>query len=146
MKFLILALLVLASCTSHQPKPRAKYDKDLVCSLAALEYLKPTGKTAKATHDTNLIRNQILKITPHVRKCYEAELLNPKVDFRELNLCYVVGTDKKGKIEFSNFYSNEEFLSKDFLKCLNDKKQLPDLKQFKQVKVSQPFRLIPASN
>lgn len=149
MKFLILALFVLASCSSHRPKPRAQYDKDLVCSLAALEYLKPKGKVTKTSSgpspDTKLIREEILKISPHVRKCYETELANPAVQFKELNLCYVVGTNKTGAIEFSNFYSNEEHLSKDFLKCLNDKKQQPKLAKFKNVKISQPFRLIPAS-
>jgi hypothetical protein len=149
MKLFILALFVLASCSSHQPKPRAKYDQDLVCSLAALEYLKPKGKISKTTStptpDSNLIRMEILKISPHVKRCYEVELKNPAISFSELNLCYVVGTNKNGNIEFSNFYSNEEHLSKDFLKCLNDKKQQPNLAQFKSVKISQPFRLIPAS-
>lgn len=149
MKFLILALFVLASCSYHQPKPRAKYDQDLVCSLAALEYLKPIGKISKTSSkpspDTNLIREEILKISPHVKRCYEEELKNPAISFSELNLCYVVGTNKKGKIDFSNFYSNEEHLSKEFLECLNDKKQQPNLAQFKSVKISQPFKLIPAS-
>lgn len=152
MKYIILSLLFLASCASNRTQPRPKYDKDLVCSLAALEYLNSPRKPVKgakvansALYDSGLIRAEINKMVPGVRKCYDAELANPAVTFKELNLCYVVGTDAKGTIEFSNFYNNEEVLSDSFLKCLNDKKNLPDLKQFKSVKISQPFTLTPVN-
>jgi hypothetical protein len=144
MKFAILFLLIFSSCASHQSKPKFKHDADLVCKLASLEYKGPNQKKNNKKLppvDPKEVRAAIYTMLPTLKECARQESIRTeKVD--EIALCYVVGTNSKGKIIYSKFYSHDDKgFSKDFFKCLEDKKKRPDLSAFKSVKVTQPINL-----
>lgn len=140
MKFLILALLVVASCSSSKPaKPKLKYDANLICKLASLEYKGEKRDKNLPPPDGQAIRSAMMEMHSKIKECVMQE--RRRSDYvDEIALCYVVGTNKKGKITYSKFYSHDDKeFSKDFFKCLEDKKNRPDLSAFKSVKVTQPI-------
>lgn len=148
MKLLLLALFVVTSCSSHHhPKPRPVFDTEKICSPEANAYLKKfriADKTASAApvhHSVELIRKEILILQEPMAECYRQEIARTNVTDTFL-LCYVVGTDKNGKTEFSDFYTSSVKLSAEFYSCVNKMKQ-PDLSQFKSTRISQPFYLYP---
>lgn len=148
MKLLLLALLVVTSCSSHHhPKPAPVFDRDMTCSPAAIAYLnkarvpEKNANTVPVHHSPELIRKEILTLQEPMVECYSKEIARTKKTDSFL-LCYVVGTDKNGKIEFSDFHTTSVKLTDDFYSCLNKMKK-PDLSQFKSTKISQPFNLYP---
>ena len=140
MKFIFL-LSFLVACASPAPKKQkeAKLDADLACKLASLEFPstaeKSTGK--KSMSEVLEIRSAMQTMLPGLRACAKAEK-----NVSEIGVCYVFGTDAKGKTIYSKFYSHDDKkFSPEFFSCLDQQSKQMNLSRFKSVKVTQPITL-----
>ena len=142
MKYLII-LTILASCSSAMNKPEFKHDADMICKLASLEFPKSLKKNSEKISDAEAmeIRVAMTKMLPDLLKCANQERMQQQTTSK-IPLCYMVGTDSKGKITYSKYYSHEDRqLSKEFLKCLEKPEVQVKLSIMKSVKITQPVTL-----
>jgi hypothetical protein len=88
------------------------------------------------------IHSRMMSLEPSVRKCYEEEMARTK-KAQLFNLCFIVGYNQKGEIEFFEFSTKEIETSREFISCLASLKNNKELQGFKDLTITQPFRLYP---
>lgn len=143
---LFVSLLIVTACSSNRVQDVIPpYSKEKVCSDKALMYLKKNHSTASPStnrYSEEDIHSRMLSLEPSIRKCYEDELARTNKT-HSFNLCFVVGYNKKGLMDFFEFSTREIDISTEFQKCLSDLKGRKELIGFKDLSITQPYRLYP---
>lgn len=142
----IIFLVVLTACSSNRVQDSIPpYLKEKVCSSEALMYLKKKHSTPPPNmkkYSEEDIRSRMLSLEPAIRKCYEDEMERTN-KHHSFNLCFVVGYSKNGTMDFFEFSTREIEISKDFKSCLSELKGRKELVGFKDLSITQPYRLHP---
>lgn len=142
---LLVVVMMISGCATNKVQDTIPpFQKELVCSDEALSYLKK-DKPLSANQQTYTeadIHPRMLSLEPAIRKCYEEEIIRTNKS-HSFNLCFVVGYNAKGVMDFFEFSTKEITLSADFKECLVKLKARKELKGFKSLVITQPFRLHP---
>lgn len=77
-----------------------------------------------------------------MQKCYEEEMVRTNKP-HSFNLCFVVGYNQKGVMEFFEFSTKEIELSTEFKSCLGGLRNKKEVQGPKDLTITQPFRLYP---
>lgn len=143
---MLVGLFIVTACSSNRNKEVIlPFTKEKVCSERALIYLK--GKHSTTSPSTNKyseddIRSRMLSLEPLIKKCYNEEIERSSKS-HSFNLCLVVGYNKKGFMDFFEFSTREIHISNEFQKCLSNLKGTKELIGFKDLSITQPYRLFP---
>lgn len=144
---LLMVLLVSCSSTGEQTAPESvlpEFNVNVNCSPRALEELrKPEVKLKEADKKKSMAQASVVmkSLAPKVQACYEESLAITGA--KGYNLCTVVKTSSKGKLEFLDVDDYANKLNLDFYRCLIKAVGDADYKGVKSVTISQLFRLVP---
>ena len=143
MKYLLLILL-LSSCASKERYSLPVFDKKKDCSAQTLEYYKEIPNRKKTTDaQTKIIRDFFKDVSPEVKKCYQSEL--DKEPVKSVNLCFAMGVNKTGNIDYFSFSAERTKISNEMMNCLSKLRKSTKFESlpFKDVRILQPFHLFP---
>ena len=142
----LLCLIMITACSSKRIQEAIPpFQKEMVCSDEALTYLnkeKPLSKDKIKRYSPAEIHPRMLSLEPAIRTCYEEEMVRTNKN-QSFNLCFVVGYNLKGKMDFFEFSTKEIHLTVEFKECLEKIKNRYELKEFTNLSIIQPFRLYP---
>ena len=137
---LLLIVPILFSC-AHQmkTKPIPPFEAQKVCSPQSFAYLQKATDQPVTTKAKEW-EEQMLKLTPLIQKCYQADLERTP-NLQGFNVCLIADFDAKGNQKFFEFSSQEAKMSAELTSCLNNLKDNMLLKDTRDITVVQPVKL-----
>ncbi len=141
----LITLVIITACSSQRAQETIPpFQKEIVCSNEALAYLKKDKPLPanQQKYTESEIYSRMLSLEPAIRNCYEEEIARTNKS-HTFNLCFVVGYNAKGIMDFFEFSTKEITLTTEFKECLVKLKARNELKGFKSLVITQPFRLHP---
>lgn len=146
MKKLLPFIFVLSACATYKATPIPAFEKQVDCSETSLKYLATVmeGPKTMTPDDVVMVNEYMSKVQFVVRGCYDEEIVRSKAA-PSFNLCFVTGSNKESKRDFSEFSSQRQTMSDQFWDCLKQVETAIPYPTLKNIQVVQSFKLYPDS-